>query len=114
MKRLLVMAVLAASVSARAASPNLEIEIGGGANSQSLIAPTFTARLGLDLFEHLTPSVRVITLMPGLSTSAETSWAVLGELRGHTSGRFQLNAGVGLGVGNAVVGPLTDGLAIGG
>lgn len=100
MKRL--MLVLAVSSSAVAwADPRLELEVAGGASAHCLckISPALSARIGVDFAEHFTPSVRLMTFaLPG---SDNHTWAVLGEFRAHTKGRFQLNAGAGIGFGAA-------------
>ena len=98
MKHFIAAIVLACPFTARAAK--LELEVGAG---HALVAPakSWTARIGLDLFGHLTPSVRVMTQSP-ICCDTQT-WAVLGELRAHTLGTVQLTAGLGLGVGTATV-----------
>ena len=88
----------------------LELEVAGGASAACLcrVSPALSARLGVDFAEHFTPSVRMMTFaLPG---SEDHSWAVLGELRAHTKGRFQVNAGVGLGFGQAHFNAGPDGI----
>lgn len=104
------MILLAMSSSAAWADPRLELEIGGGASASCLckVSPALTARVGVDFAEHFTPSIRLMTFaLPG---SENHSWAVLGEFRAHTKGRFQVNAGVGIGFGNAHFNAGPDGL----
>jgi len=108
MKRL--MLVLVVSSSAAWADPRLELEVGGGASAACLckISPALSARLGVDFAEHFTPSVRMMTFaLPG---SDHHTWAVLAEFRAHTRGRFQVNGGVGLGVGAAAFNATEAGL----
>jgi hypothetical protein len=81
------------------ASPRLELEVGGGATAHAEPSPTFSARLGIDFIEHLTPSIRMLTLTP--PGSEQQVWAMLGEFRVHSSGRFQVSAALGVGFGNA-------------
>jgi hypothetical protein len=81
------------------AGPQLEVEVGAGASGLSLIAPTFTGRVGVDLMGWFTPSLRVMSLTP---LSGDTvGWSALAELRAHTPGVFQLTGGVGLGLATA-------------
>ena len=96
MKNFVTAMVLAFPLAAGAAK--LELEIG----SMHVVAPqprALTARIGLDVLGHLTPSVRALT-QSGTCCGRET-WALLGELRAHTGGWLQLTAGLGLGVGTA-------------
>jgi hypothetical protein len=88
------------------AGPHLELEVGAGASG--LVDPaaffthpsaTFSGRVGLDLFEFFTPSVRVLVATP-LSLDP-AGWAFLGELRLHTPGVFQLTGGVAFGLSSA-------------
>lgn len=85
--------------SAATASPRLELEVGAGATTLTEISPTFTGRIGVDLMDWLTPSLRVISVTP-LSAQA-MGWGVLAELRAHTSGVVQLTGGVALGIASA-------------
>jgi hypothetical protein len=108
MKRLIL--VLALSSSAAWADPRLELEVAGGASAHCLckIAPAFSARLGVDFANFITPSVRMMTFaLPGTDNH---TWAVLGELRAHTRGRVQVNAGAALGFGAATFNAGEDGL----
>ena len=102
MKYLVAAVVLACPFAARAAK--LELEVG---TAQTLGAGQrfLTARIGVDVFGHLTPSVRVLAQTP--ACCERQTWALLGELRAHTGGWLQLTAGLGLGVGTAssVLGP---------
>ena len=88
------------------ASPALEIELGAGAHGLKEAAPTVTGRLGLDLWNWFTPSFRVMSL--NSLASDQQAWAMLGELRAHTRGRFQLNGGLGLGFALASFAPGDD------
>ena len=91
--------------SAPALAAKLELELGAGATaSHSFETPSVTGRIGLDFFDHLTPSLRALALSP-VGRGDLTAWAFLAELRAHTSGRFQLNAGLGVGVGSALFSP---------
>ena len=105
MKRLLILALLSSSFGAWA-SPRLELEVGGGATGTASLrpdlSPSLGARVGVDLWEHFTPSLRVLTLSP--LGSDHTSWATLAEARIHSSGIFQVSAALGAGFGNAEVG----------
>jgi hypothetical protein len=108
MKRLILLLVV--SSSAAWADPRLELEVAGGASAHCLckIAPTLSARVGVDFAEHFTPSIRLMTFaLPG---SDNHTWAVLGEFRAHTKGRFQVNAGVGIGFGAAAFNAGEEGL----
>lgn len=108
MKRIIL--VLVVSSSAAWADPRLELEVGGGVSAHCLckISPALSARVGVDFAEHFTPSVRMMTFaLPG---SDQHTWAVLGEFRAHTRGRFQVNAGAGIGFGAAAFNPGEDGL----
>jgi hypothetical protein len=91
--------------SAPCLAAKLELEVGAGATSaRAFDAPSLTGRIGLDFFDHLTPSLRALALTP-VGRSDLSAWALLGEVRAHTSGRFQLNAGLGVGVGSARFAP---------
>ena len=91
--------------SAPALAAKLELELGAGATSaRAFETPSVTGRIGLDFFDHLTPSLRALALTP-VGRGDLTAWALLGEMRAHTSGRFQLNVGLGVGVGSALFGP---------
>ena len=100
-RRVAVLAAVLSSVSVWA-SPRLEMEAGGGVFGHGDSSPTFTGRLGVDFWNHLTPSVRLMTLSP--LDAGRSAWAILGELRAHSSGRFQVNAGLSLGLGTATFG----------
>lgn len=104
------MLLLVVSSSAAWADPRLELEVAGGASAGCLckISPALSARIGVDFAEHFTPSLRMMTFaLPG---SDNHTWAVLAEFRAHTKGRFQLNAGAGLGVGAAAFNATEEGL----
>ncbi|MEW5743344.1 MAG: hypothetical protein AB1938_30825 [Myxococcota bacterium] len=103
--RLVALALVLSSVPALA-GPKLELELGGGAVDWSAPQPTFTGRVGADLFGFFTPSLRVTSLSP-FSASAST-WLVLGELRLHTPGPVQVTGGVGLGFATADVRHVPD------
>jgi hypothetical protein len=93
--------VLACPFAARAAKLELEI----GTTHVLAAAPrALTARIGLDVLGHLTPSVRALAQSP--TCCGRETWAMLGELRAHTGGWLQLTAGLGVGIGTAY---LTDG-----
>jgi hypothetical protein len=85
--------------SAAHASTGLEMEAGGGVFGHADASPTFTGRLGVDFWTHITPGVRLMTLSP--MDSGRSAWAVLGELRAHSNGRWQVNAGLSFGLGTA-------------
>ncbi len=104
------MLVLVVSSSAAWADPRLELEVAGGASAGCLcrVSPALSARLGVDFANWITPSIRMMTFaLPG---SDDHVWAVLGELRAHTRGRFQLNAGAGIGFGAATFNAGDEGL----
>ena len=108
MKRLILLLVV--SSSAAWADPRMELEVAGGASAHCLckISPSLSARVGVDFADHFTPSVRMMTFaLPGTDNH---TWAVLGEFRAHTSGRFQVNAGAGIGFGAASFNAGEDGL----
>jgi hypothetical protein len=92
--------------SAASASTALEMEAGGGVFGHADTSPTFTGRVGVDFWNHLTPSVRLMTLSP--LDSGRSAWAVLGEIRAHSNGRWQVNAGLSLGLGTATFAGGTD------
>lgn len=109
MKRWIFLLVVSSSAVALA-DPRLEIEAGGGvsANCFCAVHPTLTLRTGVDFADHFTPSIRLTTFaLPGTENH---TWAVLGEFRAHTSGRFQVNGGVGIGFGKAMFDASSDGL----
>ncbi len=109
MKRWIFLLAVSSSVVAFA-DPRLELEVGGGVSASCLCAPApaLSARIGVDLAEHFTPSLRLLTFaLPG---SDHHTWAVLGEFRAHTKGRVQLNAGAGIGFGAAAFNATSDGL----
>jgi hypothetical protein len=85
--------------SAASASTGLEVEAGGGVFGHADTSPTFTGRVGVDFWNHITPSVRLMTLSP--MDGGRSAWAVLGEIRAHSNGRWQVNAGLSLGLGTA-------------
>lgn len=93
-----------ALVGAKASAAELELELGAGAGATG-IDPNgaLTGRIGIDLAEHFTPSLRGVAL--GQPASGLDLWALLAELRAHTSGRLQLTGGVAFGVGSLLVGP---------
>jgi hypothetical protein len=106
MTRALALAALLGS-SVAVAGPHLELEVGAGISGPdfrlsdfsnfSRINASFSGRVGLDLFEIFTPSVRVMFANP-VNLTDTTGWTVLGELRLHTPGVFQLTGGVAFGV----------------
>ncbi len=77
---------------------HLELEVGAGAYGWGTPAPAFTTRVGVDLFDWFTPSIRLTTASPWLGHSS--SWAVLAELRAHSRGRVQVNGGLSFGMAN--------------
>ena len=81
------------------AAPKLELELGAGASGLSTANPTFLGRIGLDLANWFTPSLRVMSVTP-LSGHA-MGWSVLGELRAHTRGHVQFMGGLGIGLATA-------------
>lgn len=82
--------------------PKLELEIAGGASAQNDLTPTVSGRIGVDLWNWLTPSVRVLSVAPWAGPTS--AWAIQGELRAHTQGALlQLTGGVGLGLATASV-----------
>jgi hypothetical protein len=97
--RTLALAALLSS-SLAVAGPHLELEVGAGASGLSTAVATFSGRVGLDLFDFLTPSVRFLSAAP-LEVTSPVGWGVLAELRLHTSGTLQLTGGVALGVASA-------------
>ncbi|MBL8918972.1 MAG: hypothetical protein JNJ54_08955 [Myxococcaceae bacterium] len=87
----------------------LELEVGAGATSRDAISPTVSARVGVDLWNWFTPSVRLVSVAPW--AGPESAWAIQGELRAHTRGRvLQLTGGVGLGLATANVVRSSSGL----
>jgi hypothetical protein len=98
MKHFVAALVLACPFVARAAKLELEV---GTAHTLAAQPRSLTARIGLDIFGHLTPSVRVLARPP--IGGDHDVWALLGELRAHTGGRVQLTAGLGVAVGAARV-----------
>lgn len=91
-----------AEVKEAASGPKLELEVTAGAASRNDLAPTVSARVGLDLWNWFTPSVRVFSVAPW--AGPESAWAIQGELRAHTRGTlFQLTGGLGLGLATATV-----------
>ena len=109
MKRLTLLLVVSSS-SIAFADPRLELEVAGGVSTHCFckLSPALTARVGVDFAEHFTPSIRILTFaLPG---SDHHAWALLGEFRAHTRGRFQVNAGVALGFGKAFFDASEDGL----
>jgi hypothetical protein len=81
------------------AAPKLELELGAGASGLTAPNPTFLGRIGLDLANWFTPSVRVMSVTP-LSGHA-MGWSVLAELRAHSSGHVQFMGGLGIGLATA-------------
>ena len=80
----------------------LELELAGGASAQNDLTPTVSGRIGVDLWNWLTPSVRVLSIAPWAGPTS--AWAIQGELRAHTKGTLlQLTGGVGLGLATASV-----------
>lgn len=109
MKRWIILFAVSSSAVALA-DPRLELEVGGGVAANCLCTPrpALTVRTGVDFADHFTPSLRLTTFaLPGTD---DHTWAVLAEFRAHTSGRFQVNAGVGLGFGKASFDAGLDGL----
>ena len=97
MRPALTLAALLCASSA-AAFPALELEVGGGASGRDgveTIAPTFSARLGLDLFDRVVVSLRGLSLSP-LNAPTQV-WGLLADAHVHTRGRFQVNGGLGVG-----------------
>ncbi|MBK7862388.1 MAG: hypothetical protein IPJ65_28020 [Archangiaceae bacterium] len=94
--RLAVLCSLLLSTAALA-SPVLELEVGAGAHGWVTDpSPTFSGRVGLDLFDWFTPGVRAMSLTH--FKADDRSWALLADLRVHTAPRLvQLNAGVDVG-----------------
>lgn len=81
--------------------PKLEVEVSGGVTSRTDVTPTVSARLGVDLWNWFTPSVRLVSVAPW--AGSQSAWAVQGELRAHTRGTFQLTGGLGFGLATANV-----------
>lgn len=83
-------------------SPKLELEVSAGATPRLELTPTVSGRVGVDLWNWFTPSVRVLSVAPWSGSSS--AWAIQGELRAHTSGTLlQLTGGVGLGLATASI-----------
>ncbi len=83
------------------AGPRLELELGGGATAWPAVSPTVQARVGLDLFDLLTPSVKVVSRTPWSTDRA--TLGVYFELRAHTRGVVQLTGGVAAGLLSSTV-----------
>ena len=84
--------------SSAAAFPALEVEAAGGIlgrDSVQSIAPTFAGRVGLDLFDRVTVSMRGMSLSP--ITAPTQVWGFLADAHVHTRGHFQVNGGLGVG-----------------
>lgn len=91
------------------AVPALELEVNGGVkghNGPETIGPTFGARVGLDLWDLLTLSVRGMTLSTFDQPRQELGF--LADVRVHSRGRFQVNGGLGLGLAIATIAPSGD------
>jgi len=83
-------------------SPKLELEISAGATTRLQLSPAVSGRVGVDLWNWFTPSVRVVSVAPWAGSNS--AWAIQGELRAHTGGTFvQLTGGVGLGLATATI-----------
>jgi hypothetical protein len=106
--RILALAALLSS-SVAVAGTHLELEVGAGASGlPDKVPPTaasFSGRVGLDLWDFLTPSIRFVTATPLTNPlppyGSTAGWRVLGEVRLHTSGVFQLTGGLAFGVASA-------------
>lgn len=92
---------LALLSSAVLAGPRLELEVGGGATALPAVSPAVQARVGLDLFDVLTPSLKVVSRSPW--SPAESTVGAYFELRAHTRGVVQLTGGVAAGLFSATV-----------
>jgi hypothetical protein len=93
------------------ALPALELEVNGGVKGHhgpDTIGPTLGARVGIDLWDLVTLSVRGMSLSTFDQPSQE--FGLLAEVRLHNRGRFQFNGGLALGLAIATVAPATDGL----
>jgi hypothetical protein len=107
MKTLLALALLSTPVLAHerverpADGPKLEVEVSGGVTSRTDLTPTVSARLGVDVWNWFTPSVRLLSVAPW--AGSQSAWAIQAELRAHSKGTFQLTGGVGLGLATANV-----------
>ena len=100
----LVTSVLAAPAEVKKTTddPKLEVEVSGGVTSRSDLTPTVSARLGVDLWNWFTPSVRLVSVAPW--SGSQSAWAIQAELRGHTRGSLlQLTGGIGFGLATANV-----------
>lgn len=90
---LLLVGLTAASATA---GPRLELELGGSAAALPAPAPLLQARVGLDVFNVLTPSLKVVSRSPW--SPREANLGVYFELRAHTRGVVQLTGGVAAGL----------------
>ena len=81
------------------ADPKLEVELGAGASGLAAPTPTLMGRIGVDLLDWFTPSLRVMSVTP--LSGQSMGWSVLGEFRAHTSGRVQFMGGLGMGLATA-------------
>lgn len=82
--------------------PKLELEVSAGAVSRTDLSPTVSARLGVDVWNWFTPSVRVFSVAPWEGPSS--AWAIQAEARAHTKGSLlQLTGGIGIGLATANV-----------
>jgi hypothetical protein len=91
------------------AVPALELEVNGGVkghNGPDTIGPTLGARVGIDLWDILTFSVRGMSLSKFDQPTQE--FGLLLDARVHSPGRFQVNGGLGLGLAIATVSPGGD------
>lgn len=87
--------------SAAFAGPRLELELGGGTTAWPTTSPLLQARVGLDLFDVLTPSLKVVSRTPW--SPADATVGAYFELRAHTRGVVQLTGGVAAGLFSATV-----------
>lgn len=103
-----------AAASAQSLAPRIDLELSGGAgvSQHIVVAPTVSARAGIDLWEVFTVSLRGFGVVGQLGESrgdgddplpGYRGWAVFPEVRVHRSGgSLQPFAAVGLGVGQLV------------
>lgn len=81
------------------AVPALELEVNGGTFGHDFVSaptPTLGARVGLDIADLVTVSVRGATLCKFDQPRQELG--LLADVRLHSRGRFQLSGGLGLGL----------------
>lgn len=81
------------------AVPALELEVHGGVkgnNGPDTIGPTLGARIGLDIADLFTVSVKAMSLCKFDDPHQELGFLL--DARLHTRGRFQFNGGLGLGL----------------